>query len=390
MTSAPDSDTRLRVLTLALDIGSGQGGAEKLAYELPLRLDRTRFASYLCSIRKPFPHVRPQWARDREQLERAGVRVQALNQPAAFLLSPAAWWRLYRLLARERIDILHAHMPRASVPGAALARLARVPVVISHEHGSAVEGRVLRPLLDRNIVARLSTLIICVSQWDRRQLTELEGIPEDRIAVVPNGIPPLPVEGKDVRAELGTVAKTPLIGAVGRLYEEKGHDDLIRAVALLKRRSCRVLCLIVGVGPHEASLRALIEELDVAEEVRLLGRRRDVPDLISSLDVAVLSSRREGSPLAMLEYMAGAAPIVATAVGGIPELIEDGRQGLLVPGRDPEALAAGIERLLADRELAERLGLAAQQRQRAEYDLDVVVRRLERLYVELRERPSSP
>lgn len=379
-----DADLRLRVLTLALDVGSGQGGAEKLAYEVPLRLDRARFKSYVCSIRRPFPRVRPHWARDRAQLEHSGVQVLALNQPTPFLLTPLAWWRLYRLLASERIDVLHAHMPRASVPGALLARLARVTVVISHEHGSAVAGRVLRPLLDRMIVARLSTMIICVSEWDRRQLIELEGIPAQRITVLPNGISPPPVEGKDVRADLGITPGLPLIGAVGRLYEEKGHDDLIRAVALLKQRSRPVRCVIVGVGPHEPSVRRLIDELHVGDEVRLLGRRSDVPDLIRAFDVAVLCSRREGSPLAMLEYMAAAAPIVATAVGGVPELIDDGGEGLLVPGRDPVALAAGIERLLEDRQLAQRLGRGARDRQRSQYALDVVVGRLERLYVELR------
>ena len=117
--------------------------------------------------------------------------------------------------------------------------------------------------------------------------------------------------------------------------------------------------------------------------MRLLGRREDVPDVIRALDVAVLPSRREGSPLAVIEYMAAARPIVATNVGGVPELVHDGVHALLVPTGDPPSLAAGIERLLTDHGLAARLGTAARERQRNEYELDVIVERLQALYVEL-------
>jgi glycosyltransferase involved in cell wall biosynthesis len=143
--------------------------------------------------------------------------------------------------------------------------------------------------------------------------------------------------------------------------------------------------VILGDGPQEQQLRDLSAEVGVLDALLLPGRRTDVPDVIRCLDVAVLCSRREGSPLAVLEYMAGGAPIVATDVGGVPELISDGQHGLLVPPDDPEGLAGGIERLLGDREFALRLGAAAKARQRAEYDLDVVVARLQRLYLELYE-----
>ena len=121
-----------------------------------------------------------------------------------------------------------------------------------------------------------------------------------------------------------------------------------------------------------------------------MGRRQDVPDVIGALDVAVLSSKHEGSPLAVMEYMAGAAPIVATAVGGVPELIEDGVHGLLVRPGDPVELAAAIRRLLDDRPLAIQLGQAARERQRANFDIDVMVRRLESLYLELYDAACLP
>jgi glycosyltransferase involved in cell wall biosynthesis len=383
---------RLRVLTLARDAGSGYGGAEKVAYEFARQLDSARFESYLCTTRAPH-HTRVESVvRDRTQLASQGIRVLDLNRESHFENRP--WARVYALMRRESIDVLHAHMPRASVPGAVLARLARVPVVISHEHGSALEGKIARRLLDRYVVAPLSTKMLAVSEWDRRNIIEREGIAPGRIDVMPNGIPAPPQYGPDPRDELGVPAGVPLIGAVGRLFPEKGYDDLIRAVALLAGRGRALYCVILGDGPQEQQLRRLAAELGIGERILMPGRRSDIPDVIRALGIAILPSRREGSPLAMLEYMAGAAPIIATAVGGVPELVSDGVHGLLVPPEDPPALAAAIERLLDDPALAARLGEAARVRQRAEYDLDVVVGRLQRLYVELYERrrraqPSS-
>jgi glycosyltransferase involved in cell wall biosynthesis len=379
-----DSDERIRVLTLARDVGSGYGGAEKVAFEFCRRLDERRFKSYLCTTRAPHHTRVDSVARDRRELAARGIEVLDLNRRAHHDVLP--WRHVYSLMARERIDILHAHMPRASGPAAVLARLARVPVVISHEHGSALEGKIGRRVVDRLLVAPLSTRMLAVSEWDRRNIIELEHIPPERIEVLPNGIPAPPETGPDARLELGVPDGVPLIGAIGRLFVEKGYDDLIRAVALLRDRGRELRCVILGDGHYEPVLRALIAELGVEDQVWLVGRRSDVPDVIRALDVAVLCSKREGSPLAMLEYMAGGAPIVATAVGGVPELIRDGESGLLVPPNDPGALAEGIDRLLGDRELARRLGEAGRVRQRAEYDLDVVVGRLERMYVELLER----
>ena len=389
MTLVQTGDSRLRVLALSRDIGTLFGGAEKIAFELIGRLDPERFKRYLCVTHACIPGQRAVNERELRQLEESGVEVLRLERRS--MLSNVSWVRLYGLLRRESIDVLHAHMPRASVPGTVIGRLARVPLIVSHEHGWSFQGKPVRRFLDRNVVARGSDVLLVVSEWDRRHMIEVERIPADRIRILPNGIPPMPEDGSDVRTELGVPPKVGLIGAVGRLVPEKGYDDLIRAIALLKQASGRpIRCVIVGHGPEQEKLQALIDDLDVAHEVRLVGRRQDVPDVIGALDVAVLSSKHEGSPLAVMEYMAGAAPIVATAVGGVPELIEDGVHGLLVTPSDPDALAVAIRRLLDDRPLAIQLGQAARERQRANYDLDVMVRRLESLYLELYDAACLP
>jgi glycosyltransferase involved in cell wall biosynthesis len=386
-TAASPTDQRPRVLTLSLSAGSGYGGAEKLAYEFALRLDPARFVSYLCTIRAVEPSQRQADQRDANELANAGVRVLRLEQPGPMLLTPRAWGRLYAMLTRESIDVVHAHMPRASVPGALLARLARVPVVVSHEHGSALEGKRVRTFLDREVVARLSTVMVAVSEWDRRNLIAHERIDPELIRVLPNGIAPAPTSPAPTSPSrapaLARTAGTHLIGAVGRLYPEKGYEYLIEAVALLRDRGYAVRCVILGEGPQEAELRELIDRIGVGEQVALLGRRDDVEQIVRELDVAVLCSVREGSPLAMLEYMASGAPIVATAVGGIPELVEDGVHGVLVDAADPQALCAGIAKLLDDRALSARLAAAAQARRAAEFDLAGLMRRIEGLYDEL-------
>jgi glycosyltransferase involved in cell wall biosynthesis len=319
---------------------------------------------------------------DLQELEQLGVDVLRLECES--FLSNVAWARLYKLLRREPIGVIHAHMPRASVPGAVIGRLARTPVIVSHEHTWSFEGMPIRRFLDRNVVARGSDVMLAVSERDRQQMIEVERIPADRIRVLPNGIPAPSENGVSVRDDLGVPPGVGLIGAVGRLYPQKGYDDLIRAIARIKESYSRPFrCLIFGHGPEEARLRALIDELGVAGEVLLAGRREDIADVVRALDVAVLSSKYEGMPLAILEYMAGGAAIVATAVGGVPELIEDGVHGLLVKPERPEDLAAAMVRLLEDRALGARLGQAAQERQRANFDLEVVVRRLEDLYLEL-------
>ena len=186
--TAPPADSRPRVLTLSLQAGSGYGGAEKLAFEFAVRLDPARFASYICTIQAPEPEQAESDARDARELAAAGVRALNLGEPGVVLRSPRAWGRLYAAMVRERIDVLHAHMPRASVPGALVARLARVPVIVSHEHGSELDGKRVRIFLDREVVARLSTVMIAVSDWDRQNLITNEGIPPEVIRVLPNGI----------------------------------------------------------------------------------------------------------------------------------------------------------------------------------------------------------
>jgi glycosyltransferase involved in cell wall biosynthesis len=373
-------DSRVRVLTLIRDIGRGWGGAERVAFDFASRLDQKRFKSYVCITRVPHPARRAQAEADLAELQAHGVEILRLDRRSTASVVP--WFALMAMLVRERIDVVHGHMPRANIPGTILGRLARVPVIVSQEHSWTSHRRQRRQFLHRNVVGRWSTVVLALSESNRRNIIESERIAPERIRVLPNAIESFPRTGHHVRRDLGIPEGTALVGAVGRLTWEKGHSDLIEAVGLLASSSSPLRCLIVGGGAEEARLERLVRESGLTEQVLLLGHRRDTRELISALDVAVLPSRSEGSPLALLEYMCAGVPIVATSVGGIPELIDDRVHGLLAPPQDPNALAARIRELLDDRELGQRLGAAAQAHQRSEFDIDVVVRRLEELYVE--------
>lgn len=370
---------RCRVLTL-LHNPSVMGGAERVAVDIAMALDRDRFDSLFCAIKNPKTPTRE------SELRAAGVRYFPLGFESIrdLRVIPA----IARLLRRERIDILHAHLWDANLVGVLAGRLARTPTIVAHEHTWSYEGQPVRVLTDRFIVSRGATAMVCVSLEDRRKMIEVERIPAQRIHVVTNGIPPLPEpsSGADVRAELGIRADAQVLGAVAVLREQKRLDVLIRALGVLEHRLADPHLVVAGDDAGVGNRRRLEEfaaSLGLAGRVHLIGRRNDIADVLAAFDVACLSSDYEGMPLSVMEYMAAGKPIVATRVGGVPEIIDDGVEGLLVPRRDPEAFAAAVERLLLDRTLASSLVRAARGRQRAQLSLSAVVERVESLYASL-------
>jgi glycosyltransferase involved in cell wall biosynthesis len=375
---------RVRVVTF-VDFLSCFGGAEHLALLIATRLDPERFDSILCVSRWPLtgpwksdPSARPAL----DMLEASPARFLPLKRRRK--VDIAALARLERFLRRERVDVLHSHKFGSNVWGTLVGRIARVPVVLAHEHTWSYQGQPLRRFLDRELIARGATRFIAVSREDRRRMSEVEGIDPACTLFIPNGVLSSPApSGRDVRAELGIARDAPVIGAVGVLRAQKALHVMLRALVPLRERWPGIRLLIVGDGPERAGLEALAAELGVADAVIFMGHRGDVPDVLRALDVAVSCSDFEGSPLAVMEYMDAALPIVATAVGGVPDLIESGVHGLLVPRGEPQALAAAITRALAEPERSREMAARARERRRSEFDIDTLVRRLEALYLEL-------
>lgn len=370
------SDPRpLRVVTMIDRLAPS--GAEIFASRVAAELDPASFDRIVC-VTRPSP------AELVRGLEEQGVRVLQLGRRSK--LDLWRWWPLLALLRRERIHILHSHKFGSNVWAALMARVARVPVFVAHEHTWSYEGQWLRRFLDRRLVSRAADVVLTVSEADRRRMIEIEGVDARKVSYLPSGVGPhAPTGRRRVREELGIAPDALVVGTVCGLRPQKALDVLIRAAGPLVREAPGARVLILGEGPMRGELEELIGELGLGAAVSLLGAwpHEEVADFVESLDVAVSSSHFEGMPLAVMEFMAAGKPVVATAVGGVPDLIEDGVHGLLVPPGRPEALADALASLLRDPERGRALGEAARERQRSSFDFTRMVRALEARYREL-------
>jgi glycosyltransferase involved in cell wall biosynthesis len=307
----------------------------------------------------------------REATHSAGVRFVSLRH----VRRPVSPWRdllglleLLRLLRQEQPQIVHVNSAKAAVLGRLAAWLARVPIRVYTVHGWAFLAhgglasaayrwieRALRPL---------TTVTVCVSENERQAGLAARACEERTTIVIRNGV------SKGALDVAKPKSTRPRLVMVGRLQAPKDPITLVRALALVSARDLEAV--LVGDGPQRAAVADEIQRLGLDSAVRLLGERTDVQELLATADVFVLSTRSEGLPLSVLEAMAAGLPVVASDVGGIPELVADGVSGVLVPPGDPDALAEAIERLLENSPLAQQLGLAGRRRVLENFDLEAV------------------
>jgi glycosyltransferase involved in cell wall biosynthesis len=290
------------------------------------------------------------------------------------------------------VDVWHGHDYKTNVLGLVLRRF-RPMRLITTAHGW-VHHTKRTPLyywLDRLCLPHYE-LVLCVSQDLYERCLQI-GVARERCVLIENAIDTdefrRRVEPAAAKGLLGLPVERFVIGAVGRLSAEKGFDLLIRAVERLLRGGADVGLLIVGEGDEAPRLRALVAELGLGERVRLLGYRADVPDVYQALDVFALSSIREGLPNVLLEAMAFAVPVVATRIAGIPGLIGDNDNGLLVPAGDVDALTAALSRVYGDATLRERLGNAGRRTIEERFSFRERMAKLARLYDGLLKGPSA-
>ncbi len=314
------------------------------------------------------------------EIEAMGVPVTVLGRRTTY--SPALLWRLVRWLRRERADVVHTHLFTADAYGRVAARLAGVRGVFSTVHSTNVWKDAFHRRIDW-LLAWLSTKVIAVSAEVAQVLAERDGIPKSRIAVVENGIDLQRLAGatgEGVRAEFGIPQQVPLIGLVGRLHPAKGHADLIAALARLAAQGIDTHCLLVGSGELRDEIAAEVARHGLEGCVTFTGQRADVPRLLAALDVLAMPSRWEGLPMTLLEAMAMGKAIVATRVGGIPNVVTDGCDGLLAPAGDAAALAAALQRVVSDAALRRALGEQARETLLVRYDIGRTARAYESLY----------
>jgi glycosyltransferase involved in cell wall biosynthesis len=368
--SASPSPRRLRVLQMIGRLND-LGGAERFTIALATGLPRDRFDVWVCAPRGASSGAA-------RALARAGVPLVDLGRRGKLDAFRTA--RLLGLLRRERFDVLHSHMFGSNLWATVLGRAAGVPVLIAHEHTWSYEGDRKRAWLDGHVIGPLTTRFVAVSDADAAKMVSVEGVAPDKITVIPTGYVPHPVEATvDLRTELGLDPGTPLVGTVAIMRPQKALEVLLSAHARVRESIPRAHLVIAGDGHLRGQLERHAEQLGIADATHFLGFRRDGDAIIRALDVATMSSDFEGMPLFMFECMANGTPLVATAVGGLPEAIENERSGLLVAPRRPDLLAAAIVRLLSDAGLRERLAASAATRL-ARHSMEEISGRFAELY----------
>lgn len=325
----------------------------------------------------------------RDRFERAGIPTFDLRAGRA--IDPVGLWRLVRLMRRIRPHIVHTHLLRADLYGGLAARLAGVPVVLTSQYAvfpySRVRSRMSDPVLDR-VCRGLASDALAVSEAVRRDLISRVGWDAERTHTIRTGLDftawrPDPRARQQLRARWDIPDAAPVMMTVARLSREKGLDVLIEAAGIVRQRHPDARFVLVGDGPLEGNLAEQIRRRGLHDTVRLAGFHADVPSVLSAADVFVLPSYMEGMPNAVLEAFAARLPVVASAVGGLAEVIEHERTGLLIPPGDAGGLSAAVCRILDERELAGRLAKAGAERARERFSIQRVTDEYESLYRKL-------
>jgi glycosyltransferase involved in cell wall biosynthesis len=370
---APD---RVKVLHVITRFWAGAGGNTLLT---ALGTDPERYEVWLAGC--PGGDL---WTRAREaglQCEEVPGFREVLGPRDALVL-----WRLVRLMRRERFTIVHTHSAKGGFLGRLAARLTHTPVVVHTFHGFSVHDgltrrrRVLYSLLERS-VRPVTDAFLAVSPRVAAEAVQLRFARPGSVAVAPSAVElgSVPYDGaRDSLDRIGISGAGPVVGTVGRIDYQKSPLDFVRMAARVAAVRPDARFVSVGDGPMAAEVRALADELGVP--LTVTGYRPDAPTLAAAMDVFVITSRYEGLGRALTEALASARPVVATAVNGVPDLVEPGATGLLAAHGDVEALAACVLWLLDHPEAARAMGAAGRDRVRAGFSTDVMCAVVEACY----------
>jgi len=360
------------------------GGAEKLLLTTVKYLDRGRYEIIVCCIASEGIIA--------DEIKKLGIKFYCLNESPRFY-NPKKIYSLYKLFRKEKPAIVHTHILGANIYGRIAAILARVPVIVSTEHNVYYKKKKVHIWLD-GILAKSTDKIVAVSNRVKEFTSRQEGIGEDKFELIYNAIDSaefLPTDSrKAIRRKLDLPEGDFVLGTVGAITVQKGHYYLIRAVSQIVKKYPNTILLIAGIDELKEKLQKIVHNLNLEKNVRFLGLRRDVPDILNCMDVFVLPSLWEGTPLALLEAMLTGLPVVASSVDGILEVVENGKNGILVPPGNVEALSDAIDGLIRNPQLRQNLAKAAREHILEKFDVKQYIRKLENLYSGLLKEKLGP
>lgn len=361
-----------------LVVADGISGAENHLLKLVPSLSQKKYEVH-------FVVMAPLYGVYEEFLKRC-EEVKVVFIPLGGKMNPLNFFRLLRLFKKEGYDLLHTHNSRADVYGILAGKIAGIKIMMASIHGYQrydevnplfkIRGWILRSFSDR---------IITISNALKDLIAENEGIDRKKMDTVYYGLEPLSLEetGRTLREEFHLDPDAPLLVDVGRLIPVKSHDTLIRALKRIVPSFPNLRLFIIGDGMLKGELKELVRTLELESHVVFTGYREDVPRFMKEADLFVFPTLGEGFGLVLLEAMAFKKPIVATRVMSIPEIVEDGKSGLLVSPQNPEELADAILQLLSDKKRAESFGKRGFGILSSKFSVDRMIGETERIYDQL-------
>ena len=311
------------------------------------------------------------------ELRESGVPVTALDLgtlPKSINIS-----RLFRMWAKDRPNLVHTHLYHAGIIGRIACKFSGISSVVVHQHGPELNRTRLRSFLDRS-TSKWVTRYIASCQAVSQTMQEREGIPASKIEMIYNGVESVQRHQTPKPAGWPGSEEIPTLVYAGRLSPEKGLLTLIQALGIVNKSTGKFRCIILGDGLALEAITTEIKHTDLTDKIFLLGKIRDIGAWLPHCDIFVLPSIWEGASMALLEAMAAGLPVIATATGGTPELVEDGISGLLVPPADPTALAGALIQLLGSAELREKMGKAGYNLVDENFRIKNTVDRISALY----------
>ncbi len=369
-------NARKRIKIMQVTRSLNVGGLEKLVSNLARGLDPGLFdVSVVCLLRTGFFY---------DELEKEGVKVHLVAQSEADVKSRFLFLKLAKLFRQEKPDIVHTHNTHPLIDGVMAAKLAGVSRHVHTDHARLFPDRLLYMVLE-NLLSYAVDKVVAVSEYSKQDLVKFEKISPKKILVVPNGIDfdLIDYDRDQLLRQFGLNVNGPIIGTVCRLTEQKGTRFLIDALPMVIEKQPNVKLIIVGDGVLRQDLERQVSHLGLQNHTVFCGYQKEVAKYINVMDLFVSSSVWEGMPLGLLEVMACGKPIVATTVGGVTEVVEEGVTGCLVPPEQPGALANAIVNALARPEELRAWGAAARARYESRFTGSIMLENYKQLFLNL-------
>lgn len=368
------TDQKINVLYIIWSLGLG--GAEKVVIDLCKNIDKDKFHPIVCCLNDKGIFA--------DELEDVGIEVIPLYKKPKF--DPYIIYKIYKLIKKKQIDIVHAHLWTANFWGRIAAKLAGVKVIVITEHNVDVWKRRAHFWAD-SLLASITNKIIAVSNKVKEFYIKMTKINPNKFITIYNGVDltkfNIQINVLEKRKEFGIEPSDKVVVIIGRLEAAKAHHVFLKALKEVINKIQNFKALIIGDGSLKQEIILLTKELNLQNNVIITGLRKDIPELLSIADLFVLSSTREGFPITLLEAMSCGIPAVVTNVGGNSELCINGETGIIVEPNNPKALAEAILTLLTDQNLSSNFSKASKVRIQTLFTAEIMAKNHEALYLKL-------